>query len=176
MLVKRPTVRRAMRNPMLLYSLLAAMYVPALPSGPSSLGPTGFGTLWHERRHGRWGHSDRPAGPSSQPSSPCAAGLAYHDLPAASVSLSLSRHPHACTLLGIGRLLHSCPDNSPGTHRKPKRESLGLQNNLINIALSLPLVLAGTLVRVSDLSLCSSCWLPWQRGTFWRDPGSAANF
>ena len=46
-LVKRPTVRRAMRNLVLLYSLLAAMYVLAisLAGSISSLGPTGFGSL-----------------------------------------------------------------------------------------------------------------------------------
>ena len=46
-LVKRPSVRRAMRNLVLLYSLLAAMYVLAisLAGSISSLGPTGFGTL-----------------------------------------------------------------------------------------------------------------------------------
>ena len=47
MLVQRPTVRRAMRNLVLLYSLLAAMYVLAisLAGSISSLGPTGFGSL-----------------------------------------------------------------------------------------------------------------------------------
>ena len=54
-----------------------------------------------------------------------------------------------CTVLGIGAALVAIPaqNNPAGGHAERERGRVfGLQNNLINIALSLPLVLAGTLV------------------------------
>ena len=54
-----------------------------------------------------------------------------------------------CTVLGIGAALVAIPAQTTIQEDTPETERgrvFGLQNNLINIALSLPLVLAGTLV------------------------------
>jgi MFS family permease len=54
-----------------------------------------------------------------------------------------------CTILGVGAALVAIPAQTTLQEDTPERERgrvFGLQNNLINIALSLPLVLAGTLV------------------------------
>ena len=155
-LVKRPSVRRAMRNLVLLYSLLAAMYVLAISLAGSinSLGPTGFGTLL----------------------AMSGLGMAVGAVLTAQVGHHISRHHLGatglaaitfclvmlgqlqgrllislalCTLLGIGAALVAIPAQTTLQEDTPEQERgrvFGLQNNLINIALSLPLVLAGTLV------------------------------
>ena len=155
-LVKRPTVRRAMRNLVLLYSLLAAMYVLAISLAGSinSLGPTGFGSLL----------------------AMSGLGMAIGAVLTAQVGHRISRHHLGatglatitfclvmlgqlqgrllitlllCTVLGIGAALVAIPAQTTLQEDTPERERgrvFGLQNNLINIALSLPLVLAGTLV------------------------------
>ena len=54
-----------------------------------------------------------------------------------------------CTVLGVGAALVAIPAQTTLQEDTPEGERgrvFGLQNNLINIALSLPLVLAGTLV------------------------------
>ena len=155
-LVKRPTVRRAMRNLVLLYSLLAAMYVLAISLAGSinSLGPTGFGSLL----------------------AMSGLGMAIGAVVTAQVGHRISRHHLGatglatitfalvmlgqlqgrllitlllCTILGVGAALVAIPAQTTLQEDTPERERgrvFGLQNNLINIALSLPLVLAGTLV------------------------------
>ena len=155
-LVKRPSVRRAMRNLVLLYSLLAAMYVLAisLAGSISSLGPTGFGTLL----------------------AMSGLGMALGAVITAQIGHHISRHHLGaaglaaitfclvllgqlqgrlvitltlCTVLGIGAALVAIPAQTTLQEDTPEGERgrvFGLQNNLINIALSLPLVLAGTLV------------------------------
>ena len=82
-----------------------------------------------------------------------------------------------CTVLGIGAALVAIPAQTTLQEDTPERERgrvFGLQNNLINIALSLPLVLAGALV--SSVGLLPVLWVlaglaliaalierPWQR-------------
>lgn len=54
-----------------------------------------------------------------------------------------------CGILGVGAALVAIPAQTTIQEETPESERgrvFGLQNNLINIALSLPLVLAGTLV------------------------------
>ena len=156
MLVKRPTVRRAMRNLVLLYSLLAAMYVLAisLAGSISSLGPTGFGSLLAMSGLGmaigavltaQLGHriSRHHLGAAGLAAITCCLVLLGQLQGRLLITLSL------CTLLGIGAALVAIPAQTTLQEDTPERERgrvFGLQNNLINIALSLPLVLAGTLV------------------------------
>ena len=82
-----------------------------------------------------------------------------------------------CGILGIGAALVAIPAQTTIQEETPESQRgrvFGLQNNLINIALSLPLVLAGTLV--SSIGLSPVLWLlallalvaallerPWQR-------------
>ena len=82
-----------------------------------------------------------------------------------------------CGILGIGAALVAIPAQTTIQEETPETERgrvFGLQNNLINIALSLPLVLAGTLVN--SIGLQPVLWLlaglalvaalierPWQR-------------
>ena len=155
-LVKRPTVRRAMRNLVLLYSLLAAMYVLAisLAGSISSLGPTGFGSLLAMSGLGmaigavltaQLGHriSRHHLGAAGLAAITCCLVLLGQLQGRLLITLSL------CTLLGIGAALVAIPAQTTLQEDTPERERgrvFGLQNNLINIALSLPLVLAGTLV------------------------------
>ena len=155
-LVQRPTVRRAMRNLVLLYSLLAAMYVLAisLAGSISSLGPTGFGSLLAMSGLGmaigavltaQVGHriSRHHLGAAGLAAITCCLVLLGQLQGRLLITLSL------CTLLGIGAALVAIPAQTTLQEDTPEQERgrvFGLQNNLINIALSLPLVLAGTLV------------------------------
>jgi MFS family permease len=82
-----------------------------------------------------------------------------------------------CGILGVGAALVAIPAQTTIQEETPESQRgrvFGLQNNLINIALSLPLVLAGTLV--SSIGLSPVLWLlallallaalleqPWQR-------------
>ena len=82
-----------------------------------------------------------------------------------------------CGILGVGAALVAIPAQTTIQEETPEHQRgrvFGLQNNLINIALSLPLVLAGTLV--SSVGLSPVLWLlallaliacllerPWQR-------------
>ena len=82
-----------------------------------------------------------------------------------------------CGILGVGAALVAIPAQTTIQEETPVSQRgrvFGLQNNLINIALSLPLVLAGTLV--SSIGLQPVLWLlaglamvaalierPWQR-------------
>ena len=65
-----------------------------------------------------------------------------------------------CGILGVGAALVAIPAQTTIQEETPETERgrvFGLQNNLINIALSLPLVLAGTLV--SSIGLQPVLWL-----------------
>ena len=82
-----------------------------------------------------------------------------------------------CGILGIGAALVAIPAQTTIQEETPEAERgrvFGLQNNLINIALSLPLVLAGTLVSslglkpvlfiLAGLALIAALLeKPWQR-------------
>ena len=82
-----------------------------------------------------------------------------------------------CGILGVGAALVAIPAQTTIQEETPESERgrvFGLQNNLINIALSLPLVLAGTLVSsiglqpvlllLAGLALTAALLeRPWQR-------------
>lgn len=150
------SVRNALLQLVLLYSLLAALYVLSisLASSIESLGPTQFGSLL----------------------ATCGVGLALGALAVAQLGHGLSRRRLAaaglgtiafslvllgqvrgnlvitlvlCGVLGVGAAMLAIPAQT--TIQEDTPESLrgkvfGLQNNMINIALSLPLVLAGAVV------------------------------
>ena len=153
---EQASVRAAVLQLVLLYSLLAALYVLAISLAASirDLGPTGFGTL--------------PA--------MSGVGLAIGALAVAQLGERFHRRLLAttglgtiawclvllgqlrgnlpftlllCTLLGVGAALLAIPAQTTIQEDTPEDQRgkvFGLQNNLINIALSLPLVLAGTVV------------------------------
>ena len=82
-----------------------------------------------------------------------------------------------CGILGIGAALVAIPAQTTIQEDTPESRRgrvFGLQNNLINIALSLPLVLAGALVSsigllpvlwvLAALALVAALWeRPWER-------------
>ena len=181
---ERPSVRTAMVHLVLLYSLLAALYVLAisLASAIQGLGPTGFGTLLAMSGLGmaigavvvaQMGHSFSRR------------RLAATGLGAITWSLVLLGQLRGnlgytlalCGLLGLGAALVAIPAQTTIQEDTPESQRgrvFGLQNNLINIALSLPLVLAGALV--SSVGLLPVLWVlaalaliaavierPWQR-------------
>ncbi|CAI8431785.1 MAG: Uncharacterised protein [Cyanobium sp. ARS6] len=179
-----PTVRNAMVHLVLLYSLLAALYVLALQLAGliRTLGPSGFGMLLAMSGLGmalgavmmaQLGHhfSRRRL---------TAAGLGLITFSLVLLSQfkgSLNSTLALCGILGVGAALVAIPAQTTIQEETPESQRgrvFGLQNNLINIALSLPLVLAGTLV--SSIGLSPVLWLlalfalvaallerPWQR-------------
>ncbi len=181
---EQSSVRGAMVHLVLLYSLLAALYVLAisLASAIKGLGPTGFGTLLAMSGLGmaigavvvaQMGHSFSRR------------RLAATGLGAITWSLVLLGQLRGnltytlafCGLLGIGAALVAIPAQTTIQEDTPESQRgrvFGLQNNLINIALSLPLVLAGALVSsigllpvlwvLAALALVAALWeRPWER-------------
>ncbi len=166
-LKSRPTVRGAMLNLVLLYSLLAALYVLtiSLASSIDGLGPTRFGTLLATSGLGmaigavgiaQFGHLVSRK------------KLATIGLGSITLSLILLGQVRGllvttvflCCLLGISSAFVAIPAQTTLQEDTPKAQRgkvFGLQNNLINISLSLPLVLAGTLV--SRYGLLPVLWL-----------------
>ncbi|MGC6482277.1 MAG: MFS transporter [Synechococcus sp.] len=162
-----PTVRNAMVHLVLLYSLLAALYVLALQLAGliQDLGPSGFGRLLAMSGLGmavaavaiaQLGHHvDRRR--------LSAAGLGTITFSLVLLSQckgSLYSTLALCGVLGIGAALVAIPAQATIQEETPESQRgrvFGLQNNLINIALSLPLVLAGTLV--SSMGLTPVLWL-----------------
>ncbi len=163
---KKPKIRGAMIQLVLLYSILATLYVLAigLASYIESLGPTRFGILLALTGVGM---------------AVCAVGLAQkgHDfhrkklstfgLGSISCCLVLLGQARGnllltlllCCFLGFGAALVAIPAQTTLQEETPasKRGKIfGLQNNLINIALSLPLVIAGVLI--SSLGLIPILW------------------
>ncbi len=152
----KPKVRRAMLQLVLLYSLLAALYVLSIPIASliEPLGRKGFGTLLAMCGLGmafgavviaQTGHSFNRK------------SLAITGLGAITLSLVLIAQSKGsilftlifCGLLGIGASLLAIPAQTTLQEETPESQRgkvFGLQNNLINISLSLPLVLAGALV------------------------------
>ena len=150
------SVRGAVIHLVLLYSLLAAMYVLAisLATITPNLGPTQFGTLLAMSGLGiafgsvlvaQIGHYCKRRRLISGGLSMIAWSLAM----LAQLNGLLGPTLLFCSLLGIGSAMVAIPaqtiiqEDTPETKRG---KVFGLQNNLVNIALSLPLVLAGTLV------------------------------
>ena len=153
---ERPRVFSAMVQLVLLYSLLAALYVLAisLAAAIPGLGPTQFGTLL----------------------AMSGLGLAIGALAVAQLGQGLNRRHLAatglgtigwslvllgqlrgnlvftlllCGVLGVGSALLAIPAQTTIQEETPedlRGKVFGLQNNLINVALSLPLVLAGAVV------------------------------
>ena len=182
----RPSVRSAMAQLVLLYSLLAALYVLAISMASliPGLGPTQFGTLL----------------------AMSGVGLALGAVLVAQLGAGLNRRRLAagglgtmawtlvllgqvrgnlvftlllCALLGVGAALLAIPAQTTIQEDTPEAmrgKVFGLQNNLINVALSLPLVLAGTVVSrygllpvlwiLAGLSLAAALMeRPWQGGS-----------
>ena len=156
-----------MMNLVFLYSLLAALYVLtiSLASSIEGLGPTRFGTLLATSGLGMAIGSVVIAqtGHSFSRRKLAAVGLG-------SITLSLVLLGHwrgslgltliLCGILGVGAALVAIPAQTTlqeDTPEEKRGKVFGLQNNLINIALSLPLVLAGTLV--SRYGLIPVLWL-----------------
>ena len=164
---ERPSVRAALVHLVLLYSLLAALYVLAisLASAIQGLGPTGFGTLLAMSGLGMaigavlvaqvgHGFSRRRL---------AAAGLGaitWSLVLLGQLRGNLGYTLGLCGLLGLGAALVAIPAQTTIQEDTPESQRgrvFGLQNNLINIALSLPLVLAGALV--SSIGLLPVLWV-----------------
>ena len=181
---ERPSVRGAMLHLVLLYSLLAALYVLAisLASAIQALGPTQFGTLLAMSGVGlaigalavaQVGHGFSRRTLASAGLGTIAWSLALLGQLRGSLIFTLL----LCSVLGLGAALLAIPAQTTIQEDTPENQRgkvFGLQNNLINIALSLPLVLAGALV--SRYGLLPVLWTlaaialvaalaekPWQR-------------
>ncbi len=183
-LKERTTVRNAMLQLVLLYSMLAALSVLALSLATDikALGPNQFGILLAMTGLGLAGGAIGVAqiGHGINRRLLGSAGLAM--IAFSLVLLGQMRGQLAitlmlCSLLGIGAALLGIPAQTTIQEDTPENvrgKVFGLQNNLINIALSLPLALAGGLV--SRYGLVPVLWLlaamaliaalmerPWQR-------------
>ena len=151
-----PSVRGAMLHLVLLYSLLAALYVLALQLAAliDNLGPSGFGALLAMSGVGMaiGAVVIAQAGHRFSRRRLTASGLGTITWTLVLLSQlrgSLGFTLGLCGVLGIGAALVAIPAQTTIQEETPETERgrvFGLQNNLINIALSLPLVLAGTLV------------------------------
>jgi predicted MFS family arabinose efflux permease len=153
---ERPSVRSAMLQLVLLYSLLAALYVLAisLASAIRGLGPTQFGTLLAMSGVGlalgavavaQMGHGFSRRRLASTGLGTIAWSLVLLGQLRGNLVLTLV----LCGVLGVGAALLAIPAQTTIQEDTPEAmrgKVFGLQNNLINIALSLPLVLAGTVV------------------------------
>ncbi len=163
----KPSVRNAMINLVLLYSLLAALYVLAisLASSIRGLGPTRFGTLLSISGLGmalgsvvvaQIGHSFNKSRLTSTGLGAIALSLILLGQSQGMLGMTLM----LCGVLGIGAALIAIPAQTTLQEDTPEEQRgkvFGMQNNLINIALSLPLVLAGALV--SRYGLLPVLWI-----------------
>ncbi len=164
---EKPSLRGAIFNLVVLYSLLAALYVLAisLASEIPLLGPRKFGLLLAMCGVGisigalflaQKGHFLELK------------KLSAFGLGIITFSLILLGHFKGsliitfslCSLLGIGAALVAIPAQTTlqrDTPEEKRGKVFGLQNNLINISLSLPLVLAGAMV--SSIGLLPVLWI-----------------
>jgi MFS family permease len=153
---ERAVVRSAMLQLVLLYSLLAALYVLAisLAAGISGLGPTRFGTLLAMSGVGLALGALATAQVGDRFHRRLLASTGLGSIAFCLVMLGQVRGQLVltlllCCLLGVGSALLAIPAQTTIQEETPVQQRgrvFGLQNNLINIALSLPLVLAGTVV------------------------------
>jgi len=153
---ERATVRTAMLQLVLLYSLLAALYVLAisLAAAIQALGPTGFGTLLAMSGIGLALGALAMAQLGERFSRRLLATTGLGTIAFSLVLLGQLRGNLVltlllCVLLGLGAALLAIPAQTTiqvDTPEAQRGKVFGLQNNLINIALSLPLALAGTVV------------------------------
>ncbi|MCP9816554.1 MFS transporter [Synechococcus sp. GreenBA-s] len=162
-----PSVRSSMLHLVLLYSLLAALYVMSisLASAIQGLGPTRFGTLLAMSGAGlavgavavaQVGHGFNRRVLASAGLGTIAWSLVLLGQLRGSLLLTLT----LCGVLGVGAALLAIPAQTTIQEDTPESQRgkvFGLQNNLINIALSVPLVLAGTLV--SRFGLLPVLWV-----------------
>ena len=166
-LQQRRSVRSAMLQLVLLYSLLAALYVLAISLAASipNLGPTGFGTLLAMSGLGLAIGALAVAQLGDRFSR---RGLATSGLGVIACVLVLLGQLRGllvptltlCGLLGVGSALLAIPAQTTIQEETPEQQRgkvFGLQNNLINVALSLPLVLAGAVV--SRYGLLPVLWI-----------------
>jgi predicted MFS family arabinose efflux permease len=155
-LKERPSVRSALLQLVLLYSLLAALYVLAisLASAIQQLGPTQFGTLLAMSGVGLaiGAVAVAQVGHQFNRRRLAAAGLgtiAWSLVLLGQLRGNLGFTLTLCAVLGVGAALLAIPAQTTIQEDTPEAmrgKVFGLQNNLINIALSLPLVLAGAVV------------------------------
>ncbi len=153
---ERPKVRSAMIQLVLLYSLLAALYVLAisLAAEIGGLGPTRFGVLLAMSGLGLAVGALAMAQLGERFSRRALASAGLGTIAWCLVLLGQLRGNLVftlllCGLLGVGAALLAIPAQTTIQEDTPENQRgrvFGLQNNLINIALSLPLVLAGTVV------------------------------
>ncbi len=153
---ERPSVRSAMLQLVLLYSLLAALYVLAisLAAEIGGLGPTRFGVLLAMSGLGLALGALAMAQLGERFSRRLLASAGLGTIAWCLVLLGQLRGNLVftlllCGLLGVGAALLAIPAQTTIQEDTPENQRgrvFGLQNNLINIALSLPLVLAGTVV------------------------------
>jgi len=155
-LKERASVRGAMLQLVLLYSILAALYVLAisLAAAIGELGPTGFGTLLAMSGVGlavgalvmaQLGDRFRRRLLAAVGLGMIAGALVLLGQIRGNLPLTLT----LCGLLGFGSALVAIPAQTTIQEDTPEDQRgkvFGLQNNLINIALSLPLALAGAVV------------------------------
>jgi predicted MFS family arabinose efflux permease len=153
---ERRSVRSAMLQLVLLYSLLAALYVLAisLAASISGLGPTRFGTLLAMSGLGLALGALAMAQLGNRLNRRLLASSGLGVIACCLVLLGQLRGNLTftlllCGLLGVGAALLAIPAQTTIQEDTPEDQRgkvFGLQNNLINIALSLPLALAGTVV------------------------------
>ncbi len=153
---QQPTVTRAMLQLVLLYSLLAALYVLAisLAAAVPGLGPTRFGLLLAMSGVGLATGALAVAqlGHRFNRRILATAGLGtvgWSLLLLGQLRGNLSFTLLLCAVLGVGAAMLAIPAQTTIQEDTPEElrgKVFGLQNNLINIALSLPLVLAGAVV------------------------------
>jgi MFS family permease len=153
---QRPAVTRAMLQLVLLYSLLAALYVLAisLAAAVPGLGPTRFGLLLAMSGLGLASGALAVAqlGHRLNRRHLAAAGLGTIGWSLVLLGQLRGSLPFTlllCAVLGVGAAMLAIPAQTTIQEDTPedlRGKVFGLQNNLINIALSLPLVLAGAVV------------------------------
>jgi len=153
---ERRSVRAAMLQLVLLYSLLAALYVLAISLAATieSLGPTGFGILLAASGVGLALGALAVAQMGERFSRRLLASSGLGVVACCLVLLGQVRGHLVptlalCALLGVGAAVLAIPAQTTIQEDTPEEQRgkvFGLQNNLINIALSLPLVLAGAVV------------------------------
>ena len=153
---ERRGVRHAMVQLVLLYSLLAALYVLAISLAASitGLGPTRFGSLLAMSGLGLALGAVAMAQLGDRFRRRVLATTGLGTIACCLVLLGQLRGNLVatlllCTLLGVGAALLAIPAQTTIQEETPEDQRgkvFGLQNNLINIALSLPLALAGAVV------------------------------